>query len=236
MGFLKANLLRSPTKSSMSHVDRKGNCTSNLLQSHSDKTHPLTVLVNKKYIIGLLIKLNKTYNQPYDIATLDTYFKTWKDLMTHTALQTVIVAVVFGVAATLLGRLLRIPAILFYLILGVALGPLGVHWIRVESLGHGLVVMVEIMVAVILFEGGLSLSTHSFRKTGTAIRRMLLISIPLTGLGAACFSYSILNLPWPKALFFGALIVVTGPTVVGSLLKAVSLNGHLRSLLNWESI
>lgn len=156
--------------------------------------------------------------------------------MTHTALQTVTVAVVFGVAATLLGRRLRIPPILFFLVLGVLLGPLGLGWIRPESLGNGLVVLVEIMVAVILFEGGLSLSTHSFRKAGAAIRRMLLISIPLTGLGAAALGHAVLDLPWPKALFFGALIVVTGPTVVGSLLKAVSLNAPLRSLLNWESI
>ncbi|SMC16240.1 NhaP-type Na+/H+ or K+/H+ antiporter [Desulfacinum hydrothermale DSM 13146] len=156
--------------------------------------------------------------------------------MLHTALQTVTIAVVAGVASTLLGRRLRIPPILFFLLLGVFLGPLGLGWVRPESLGNGLVVLVEIMVAVILFEGGLSLSTHSFRKAGAAIRRILLISLPLTGLGAAVLGRLILDLAWPKALFFGALIVVTGPTVVGALLKAVSLSPSLRSLLDWESI
>ncbi len=156
--------------------------------------------------------------------------------MTHTAFQTITLAVALGVAMTVLGRRFQIPAILFYLLSGIIFGPVALGWLHVDQLESTTVVLVEIMVAVILFEGGLSLTTHSFRKTGKAIRRMLLVSIPLTGLGAALLSASVLKLPWPKAFFFGALIVVTGPTVVGSLLKSVPLTPSLRNLLNWESI
>ncbi len=156
--------------------------------------------------------------------------------MEHLALKTVTMAMVFGVSSYILARWLRIPAILFYLVSGVAAGPLGFGLVTPADLGSGLLTMVEITVAVILFEGGLSLSSHSFKAESSAIRRILLFTLPLTGIGAALLGHWFLDLSWRFSLFFGALIVVTGPTVVGSILKSVYLTPRLEILLNWESI
>lgn len=152
------------------------------------------------------------------------------------AFQTVSLALILGVGSYILTRWLKIPAILFYLIAGVAAGPLGLSVIDPSDLGTGLITLVELGVAIILFEGGLSLSARSFQAESTPIRRILAITIPLTGVGAAVLAHYFVDLPWRFAGFFGALIVVTGPTVIGSLLKSVYLTQRLETLLNWESL
>lgn len=152
------------------------------------------------------------------------------------ALQSITIAMVIGVSSYILSRKLRIPAILFYLFFGLVVGNIGLQWIKPDSLGGGLHILLEIVVAIILFEGGLSLSSHSFKAESSAIRRILIVTLPLTGIGAALLAHYILELSWNIAIFFGALIVVTGPTVIGSILKSVYLNRRLETLLNWESI
>ncbi len=152
------------------------------------------------------------------------------------ALQSITIAMVIGVSSYILSRKLRIPAILFYLFFGLVVGNIGLQWIKPDSLGGGLHILLEIVVAIILFEGGLSLSSHSFKAESSAIRRILIVTLPLTGIGAALLAHYILELPWNIAIFFGALIVVTGPTVIGSILKSVYLTRRLETLLNWESI
>ncbi len=152
------------------------------------------------------------------------------------ALQTITLALVLGVASYILSRWLRIPAIIFYLGTGLAAGSAGLKLISTDSLGSGLLILVEITVAIILFEGGLSLSSRSFKSESSAIRRMLFITLPLTGIGSAVLAHYLLGISWQIAVFFGGLIVVTGPTVVGSILKSIHLTRRLEIVPNWESI
>ncbi len=156
--------------------------------------------------------------------------------MEFIALQSITVALAIGVSSYILSRWLKIPAILFYLVGGISVGKIGLGFIDPDSLGNGLHVLLEILVAIILFEGGLSLSSHSFKSESKAIRRILFITLPLTGIGAMLLAHILLGIQWKLAVFFGALIVVTGPTVVGSILKSVYLPRRLEILLNWESI
>ncbi len=152
------------------------------------------------------------------------------------ALQTITFALGLGVTSYILSRWLRVPAIIFYLMAGLLAGPVGLKLVDTSSLGQGLLILVEITVAIILFEGGLSLSSRSFKNESSAIRRMLIVTLPLTGMGAAALAHYLLDLPWQIAVFFGALIVVTGPTVVGAILRSVYLTRRLEILMNWESI
>lgn len=156
--------------------------------------------------------------------------------MDHGSMQTIVLAVVIGIACYALSRRLRIPAILFYLVAGMVMGPMGLDLLHVHDLGHGLFVLVEIGVAIILLEGGMSLSPRGFMKAPSAIGRLLLLTIPLTALGGTLLSRYVLDLSWDLAVVFGTLIVVTGPTVIGPLLKSINLTQRLEVLLHWESI
>lgn len=151
-------------------------------------------------------------------------------------MQTITLALVLGVFSYVLSRWLRVPAIIFYLAAGLIAGKAGFVLIDTDALGKGLLILVEITVAIILFEGGLSLSPRSFKSESSAIRRMLIVTLPLTGICSAALAHYLVGISWQISIFFGALIVVTGPTVVGSILKSVYLNRRMETLLNWESI
>ncbi|SFM65039.1 cation:proton antiporter [Thermodesulforhabdus norvegica] len=152
------------------------------------------------------------------------------------SLYTVVTALILGIVSQVLDRTFRIPAIVFYLVFGILGGPMVLNFIRVESLGSGLITLVEIAVALILFEGGLTLTSVSFRIETAIIHRLLWGTLTLTGLGAALLAIHLLRVPWKFALLFGAIIIVTGPTVMGSILRNASLLPRLEALLHWESI
>jgi NhaP-type Na+/H+ or K+/H+ antiporter len=156
--------------------------------------------------------------------------------MEHGVMQTIILALVVGVGCYAVSLRLRMPAILLYLVAGMVMGPMGLKLLHVKALGHGLFILVEIGVAIILLEGGLSLTTRGFKKAPSAIGRLLLVTIPLTAVGGTLLARHVLHLSWDLAVIFGTLIVVTGPTVIGPLLKSVNLSQRLEVILHWESI
>jgi len=150
-------------------------------------------------------------------------------------LQHIVIALILGILCYIAARRINIPAILFYLLAGLLAGPAFLGVIDTHELGGGMLTLVEIVVAVILFEGGLSLKSREFRSAPSAIPRMLGLTIPLTAASAACLGHYVLGLHWDISLVFGTLIVVTGPTVIGPLLKSVKFVPKVEILLMWES-
>lgn len=150
-------------------------------------------------------------------------------------LQTIVVALVLGILCYIAARRINMPAILFYLLAGVLAGPSFLGAIDTHELGDGLLTLVEIAVAVILFEGGMSLKSREFQSAPSAIPRVLGLTIPLTAASACLLGHYAMGLGWDISLVFGTLIVVTGPTVIGPLLKSIRLTPRLEILLSWES-
>ncbi|HET7674951.1 MAG TPA: cation:proton antiporter, partial [Gammaproteobacteria bacterium] len=148
---------------------------------------------------------------------------------------TAVVAVLAaGVLAQWLAWRLRLPAILFLLVAGAIAGP----WLGLlrphEQFGHALEPIISLCVAVILFEGGLNLELHKLRDAALGVRRLIYFGIPLSFMfGLLCARY-IGDLSWPVSVVFGAIIVVTGPTVVNPLLRHAMLNQRTASFLRWE--
>ena len=102
----------------------------------------------------------------------------------HPAL-TLVLALAVGVLAQSVSRHLKVPGIVLLLLAGAGLGPDGLAWIDPRSLGDGLISVVDIAVAVILFEGGLNLQISRLRREQTPIRRLVTWGAILTLLGAA---------------------------------------------------
>ncbi|HIQ17167.1 MAG TPA: sodium:proton antiporter [Novosphingobium capsulatum] len=128
------------------------------------------------------------------------------------------------------------PAIALMLVAGVVAGPVTGLIIPDQTFGAMLKPMISIAVALILFEGGLSLNFRELRKTEGAVTRLMLIGIPVGwGLGTlAC--YYIAGLVWPVATLFAGILVVTGPTVVIPLLRQSNVAARPRTILKWEAI
>ena len=152
------------------------------------------------------------------------------------ALLTIAWAAVAGMLAQVLGHRWRIPAIVPLLVMGMLLGPSGLGIVQPASLGTGLSVLVKLCVAVILFDGALNLRLADLRRTARDVRNLVTIGVVVTWIGATLVAWGIARLSLPVAIVFGALMTVTGPTVVQPLLRRVPLPRHVKTVLEGEAI
>jgi NhaP-type Na+/H+ or K+/H+ antiporter len=153
------------------------------------------------------------------------------------SLKLVLAVVVFaGAAAQWFAWRFRIPAIVLLSVVGVMLGPVTGLVEPEVHFGDGLREIVAWFVALILFEGGLNLRLHELKEAGTGVRRLIFVGVAVAWVLGSAASYFIGGLSLPTALLFGAIIVVTGPTVIMPLLRHAHLKRKVASMLKWEGI
>ena len=162
--------------------------------------------------------------------------------MTEGVLVQLAAIVVLGIGAQWLAWKLRLPAILLLLLAGLGAGP-GMELVGLPRVidpdalfGHLLAPAASLAVAVILFEGGLTLRLSELGASGRVIRNLVSVGALASWLVAAVAARLIVGLPWPLAILLGALLVVTGPTVIGPLLRHVRPSGSVGPILLWEGI
>ena len=143
---------------------------------------------------------------------------------------------VLGIVAQWLGWRLRIPAILLLLLFGFVAGPVTGFLDPDKLFGELVGPVVSLSVGIILFEGGLTLKIAELRTIGRVVRNLNSISVLITWLLASLGAYYLLGLSWSLAFLLGSILVVTGPTVVGPLLRHVGNIGPASSILKWEGI
>src|SRR5690606_27115830 len=96
--------------------------------------------------------------------------------------------------------------------------------------------MISIAVAVILFEGGLTLSLRALQDAAKGVRRLVFIGAPLGWLTSALAVHYGAGLGWEASAVFGGIMIVTGPTVIAPLLRQARLSRRPAALLQWEAI
>ncbi len=142
---------------------------------------------------------------------------------------------VFGVGAQWLSWKIRVPSILTLLIAGFVVGRAGLVNPDV-LLGDLLVPVVSLSVALILYEGGLTLRFSELTRGAAAVRNLVTIGAGVTWLLAALAAKLTLPFGWELSLLFGAVLVVTGPTVIIPLLQFIRPTGAVGPVLKWEGI
>ncbi len=130
----------------------------------------------------------------------------------------------------------RLPAILFLLLAGVIVGPFLGLLSPDKLFGDMLFPIVSLAVAVILFEGSLTLKFTELKGHGKMVRNLLISGTLVTWLIGTLASRFFVDISWTVATLFGAIVVVSGPTVIMPLLRAVKPNGRIRNILKWEGI
>ncbi|MDH3675548.1 MAG: cation:proton antiporter, partial [Anaerolineae bacterium] len=156
--------------------------------------------------------------------------------MTEELLLGIGIIVVLGITAQWLAWRFRLPSILLLLLFGFLAGPVTHLLDPEELLGELLFPFVSVSVAIILFEGGLSLRRSEIKTTGHVIRNLVTVGAAVTWVIAAGGASLILGFDLPLALLFGAILVVTGPTVIIPLLKHVRPAAQISSIAKWEGI
>lgn len=131
---------------------------------------------------------------------------------------------------------LKLPAILFLLLSGILAGPV-LGWLQPQALfGPLLMPLVSLAVALILFEGSLTLHVSQWREIGSVVHRLVTVGALSTWLVIAVATHWLLGFDWPLAILFGTLTLVTGPTVIVPMLRVVRPKATIANILRWEGI
>jgi len=150
--------------------------------------------------------------------------------------ETFVIAVLLAVGAQVLAGHLRLPAIVLWLVGGMLLGPYGLHLLDIGTVQPAMETLIELGLAVILFEGGLNLNLRALREQGWVVGRLVLLGPLITMLLGGSLLHTFSNLPWDMSLLFGALVAVGGPTVIIPIVRQTRLDRKLRHILTGEAM
>lgn len=143
---------------------------------------------------------------------------------------------VLGIGSQWLAWRFNLPAIVLMSIAGLLAGPVFGVLSPADDFGPFLQPVIALAVGVILFEGGLTLNFRELRGVGRGVRQLVLIGAPLAWVLNALAAHYVAGLAWPVAILFGAVLVVTGPTVIIPLLRQAKLAARPAAVLKWEGI
>lgn len=158
--------------------------------------------------------------------------------------------IILGIVAQWVAWRLKLPAILPLILIGLIVGPLATLytedggkliepiWTGKKGLfpGEGLYYFVSLAIAVILFEGGLTLQRSEIKNVGPVITKLITLGSLVTFLAAGLAAHFIFDLSWQISFLFSALIIVTGPTVITPILRNIPLKKDVSTILKWEGI
>ncbi|MGB5710719.1 MAG: cation:proton antiporter, partial [Waterburya sp.] len=148
----------------------------------------------------------------------------------------IVIAVLAGISAQVVGEYFKVPSIVFLLLFGILLGSDALNILHPHDLGVGLEVLVALSVAIILFEGGLNLELRELGKVSGSLRNLVTIGTLITLIGGGMAAHWLAEFPWSIAFLYASLVVVTGPTVIGPLLKQVKVDRQVATLLEGEGV
>lgn len=141
-----------------------------------------------------------------------------------------------GIGTQWLSWRLKMPGIALFLACGFVVGPV-MGWVEPGFLRNDLLyATVSIFVAIILFEGSLQLKWRELKESGTAIAHLVFMGGLITMVLGAVGGILALGLEPRLAFLLGAILTVTGPTVVLPLLRQIRPAGSLGAILKWEGI
>lgn len=144
--------------------------------------------------------------------------------------------IILGVGAQWVAKRLNIPPLLLLLPAGLIAGDVLGLVQPEELLGDMLFPAVTAMVGLLLFQAGLSLRVSELpREARRPVVRLVIVGGTVTFFAATGIVALALEVPHEVAWVMGAILVVSGPTVVGPLLKIVRPHDPVGPILNWES-
>jgi CPA1 family monovalent cation:H+ antiporter len=143
---------------------------------------------------------------------------------------------VAGFACQWIAWRVKLPSILFLLLTGIFAGPV-MGWLNPdELLGDLLMPVVSIAVAIILYEGSLTLKLSEIRGHGNVVRNLVTVGVAITWFAATFAAHLILDWDIYLAALFGGIVTVSGPTVIMPLLRTIRPTRAVSSVLRWEGI
>lgn len=156
--------------------------------------------------------------------------------MSASPASTLALAIGVGIAIGMLCGRLRVPAILPLMLVGVGLGPAGLNLVDGAQLGGSIGAIISVAVGLLIFEGSIHLDREALLRAPKAVWGLLSVGAVITWLGSAAAAHFLVGLSVELSLILGAVLIVTGPTVVQPILRRVSLTPRLHTALGAEAV
>jgi len=157
-------------------------------------------------------------------------------MIENTATSAFVIAVLIAVGAQLIAARLKFPPIIIWLVAGMALGTFGLNIIHADLLEGAMHTLIELGLAIILFEGGLNLNMRALRDHSWTLGRLVIIAPLLTMLIAGTATHYLTGMDWAMSFLFGALVAVGGPTVILPIVRQVRLDRDVSHILTSEAM
>lgn len=141
-----------------------------------------------------------------------------------------------GAVAQWVAFQLKFPSIIALMLVGFVAGPLTGLLETDRLLGPLVFPLVSLGAAVVLFEGGMTTSLKELRSVADPVRRLITVGLLVTWVGTAIAARHLLGLSWELAVLLGAILVVTGPTVIGPILRHAKPQGQVGRILKVEGV
>jgi len=144
---------------------------------------------------------------------------------------------VLGLGVQLVARRLQIPSVVFYLAVGILLGPI-LEFVTLDTFGgvERLQPIVGVAVAIIVFDGAFALQFDRVREAGSVAWRLVTIGALIMFVGMSAATHYLVGADWNISFVVGALLVATGPTVITPILEVVRVREHVASAMETEGI
>lgn len=148
-------------------------------------------------------------------------------VMDFELLQTIGIVTVAATLAVLVARVVQVPAIVAYLFAGLALGPiLQILPVSHGEAGHGIEILSELGIVLLLFLVGLELSMAKVRDVGKVALAAGIGQVVFTAAGGVAFAL-MLGFTWMESVFLATALTFSSTVVV---VKVLDQKGELDSL------
>ncbi|PQJ29870.1 cation:proton antiporter [Rubritalea profundi] len=145
-----------------------------------------------------------------------------------------------GILAQWLAWRFKLPSILLLLVFGFGAGQL--FGVSIDTFLPGeegdsiILSLVGLAVAIILFEGGLTLKFSELKESGGPVLRLCTVGVAISFALITAFGIFVFGWNWRVAAILGSILVVTGPTVIAPLLRHIKPSRKMSSIVKWEGI
>jgi cell volume regulation protein A len=156
------------------------------------------------------------------------------EIARHTLLSGALILAI-GTVTGFVARKIKVPDIVLFLIVGMAIGPsvLGLISIKADSVLYQIILLFG--ASYILFDGGASLRLDVLKKVWITIVVLATVGVLITTAVTAFAAHGVLNVSWDVALLIGATIAATDPATLVPIFRQVKIRDRVAQTVMSES-
>ena len=148
----------------------------------------------------------------------------------------IVAIVALGIFSQWIAWRFRLPAIVIMSVAGLIVGPFLGLFNPQESFGDIFNPIISLAVAIVLFEGSLSLDIREIKDSRKSIFRVSTLGSLISWIAGSFAAHYLAGISLDVAFIIGGIFIVTGPTVIMPLLRQAKLKERPATILKWEGL